>query len=208
MFDFMGAKRLVTDCKPRKAAARRAERAGVLSGLVSGTRVATQVGWRAVESLAEGDVVLTFDAGPQRIRAVSRTPIWEGRGTCPAQFWPLAVPAGAIGNSAPMRLLPRQGVMLESDRAEALSGDPFALIPAAALEGVGAIERSYPNDDLLIVSLHFDMAEVVFAEEGALMFCPEAANLLETAQAGYDYQMYSEREAAALVSGGGLGWAA
>ena len=33
------------------------------SGLVSGTHVASNMGWRAVEALSLGDLVLTFDHG-------------------------------------------------------------------------------------------------------------------------------------------------
>lgn len=40
--------------------------------LLSGTRVATVMGWRAVEALAAGDVVLTFDSGLQKLTEVRR----------------------------------------------------------------------------------------------------------------------------------------
>ena len=39
------------------------------TGLVAGTRIATAMGWRAVEAIAVGDLVLTFDNGLQPVVA-------------------------------------------------------------------------------------------------------------------------------------------
>lgn len=156
---------------------------GVMSGLVSGTMVATALGWRDVSGLQAGDLVLTFDNGLQPVRRITTTRLWGGQGPCPTAFWPLSVPAGVLGNDAPITLLPRQGVMLESDIAEQRYGDPFALIPAASLEGAHGIERAFPNDEMSIVMLHFEDAQVVFGAQGTLLFCPAADNLLEHAVA-------------------------
>ena len=171
---------------------------GVMSGLVSGTMVATALGWRDVSGLQEGDMILTFDNGLQPLRRITRTRLWAGSGPCPTAFWPLSVPAGVLGNEAPMTLLPRQGVMLESDIAEQRYGDPFALIPGASLEGVNGIERAFPNDDMTVVALHFDSAQVVFGAQGTLLFCPAQDNLLETVEAP-SYAMLSEYDATDLV---------
>ena len=154
---------------------------GVMSGIIATTKVATAIGWRDVSSLQAGDQVLTFDRGLQTLTSISRTQLWDGEGACPRAFWPLAVPAGALENTRPMMLLGKQGVMLESDVAEELYGDPFALIPSAALEGVHGIERVYPNDPIEVITLHFEDAQVVFAENGTLMFCAAGGDLLEMA---------------------------
>ncbi|MEQ8255971.1 MAG: Hint domain-containing protein, partial [Roseovarius confluentis] len=90
----------------------------VKSGLISGTKVATGMGWRPVEAIAAGDKVLTFDGGLQTITKVSRVGLWSGQDHCPRQFWPLEVPAGALGNREVMRVLPGQNIMVESDAAE------------------------------------------------------------------------------------------
>lgn len=154
---------------------------GAMSGIIAGTRVATSMGWRDVGAIQEGDMVLTFDGGLQPVVSVRRKALWSGSGVCPADFWPLIVPAGALENAKPMRLLPRQGVMLESDVAEAVLGDPFALIPAAALEGVSGIERVFPNDPVEAIALSFETDQVVFAEQGALLFCPGGGDLVQAA---------------------------
>ena len=154
---------------------------GVMSGITGGTRIATSSGWRDAAAIQAGDMVLTFDGGLQQIVRVTRQPLWTGEGPCPKRFWPLLVPAGAIDNVKAMMVLPRQGVMLESDLAEAALGDPFALIPAAALEGERGVERVYPNDPIEVVTLHFEADQVIFAEHGALLFCPAGGDLVQMA---------------------------
>ena len=176
---------------------------GVMTGIVAGTRVATSMGWREAGALQKGDLVLTFDGGLQTVMGVTRSPLWSGAGHCPAHFWPLLVPAGAIDNAKPMLVLPRQGVMLESDLAENVLGDPFALIPAAALDGVRGIERIYPNDPIEVISLRFATDQVIFAEQGTLLFCPAGGDLLKLALQGSrefcPYRMLPETCALELV---------
>ena len=118
--------------------------AGLASGLITGTVVATAAGWRPVEAIVRGDLVLTFDRGMQPVRAVIRGIHWDRDGDCPRSLWPLGVPAGALGNQQAMTLLPEQCVMVESDTAEVMFGDPFALSNAGDLVGLRGIERVEP----------------------------------------------------------------
>lgn len=178
---------------------------GAMSGIAAGTRVATAIGWRDAAALQAGDMVLTFDGGLQEVRAVLRRRLWEGRGPCPEAFWPLAVPAGALENAKAMMLLPNQGVMLESDLAEELYDDPFALVPAVAFAGLHGIERVFPGDPIDVVCLQFESDQVVFAEQGALLFCPAGGDLVQRAVQGpvqhCPYRMLPEPCAIALVQG-------
>ena len=176
---------------------------GVMSGIVVGTRIATAQGWRDAGSIRAGDRVLTFDGGLQIVTRVTRQPLWSGAGPCPEAFWPLLIPTGTIENAAPLKVLPRQGVLLESDLAEQARGDPFALIPAVALEGRGGVERVFPNDPVEVVTLHFEADQVIFAEHGALLFCPSGGDLVQMAMRGpaqpCPYQMLPEPCAFELV---------
>ena len=156
--------------------------AGGDAGLVVGTRIATATGWRPVEAIAAGDRVLTFDAGLQTVTRVERLRLWSEDDPCPQQFWPMEVPAGALGNRERMLILPGQNIMLESDTAEDLYGDPFSLIPAGAMEGVRGIDRVPPEQDVEIVLLHFPEEQVVFAENGALFLCPASLDMIECAR--------------------------
>ena len=175
---------------------------GLASGLVTGTMVATAMGWRPVEALAKGDLILTFDRGLQPLRGVTRGLHWEVDTICPEVLWPLMVPAGALGNEHDMTLLPEQAVMIESDTADMLYGDPFTLIHAADLDGYRGIERMPPMMELEVIQLQFDADEVIFANSGALVHCAAAGLIgvdeLLAAHAG-GYSILPGDEAAWLV---------
>ena len=143
------------------------------SGLVSGTRVATTIGWRPVEAVIPGDEVLTFDEGLKPVTRVVRSVLWPNPKSCPRHLCPLQVSAEALGNHADMLLLPEQLVMLESDIAEQIFGDPFSLLPAQALDGFRGIVRVKPETRIEVVSICFESDQVVFANIGALFFCPK-----------------------------------
>ncbi len=145
---------------------------GLACGLVAGTRIATAMGWRPVEAIAEGDLVLTFDRGLQPVRAITRGLNWSSDTPCPKGLRPLSVPAGALGNQEAMTLLSDQSVMVESDTADALFGDPFALVPASSLDGFRGIARIRDMVELDVIQLQFDCDEIIFASLGALAFCP------------------------------------
>ncbi len=152
---------------------------GRLSGVESGTLVATSMGWRPVEAITAGDMVLTFDAGMQMVTNVTRERLWTKDEPCPKAFWPLEIPAGALGNREALRLLANQSIMVESDAAEDMFGDPFSLLPANAFEGICGIERVPPQSDFEVVVLQFASEQIVFAKDGTLLFCPSSRDILD-----------------------------
>jgi hypothetical protein len=145
-----------------------------MHGFAAGALVATHLGWRPVEALTTGDHVLTFDNGLQPITAVTRGAYWLAPGDCPDHLLPISVPVGVLGNDRPMTLLPEQSVMVESDAAEELLGDPFALISAEGLLGFKGIHRMRPWQAFDVVTLHFVQDQVIYADGGALVYCPAA----------------------------------
>lgn len=178
-----------------------------MRGITSGTRIATAEGWRPVEYLTVGTHVLTFDNGPQEIVAITRSAQFVHGDVAPDFASPIDVPAGVIGNSEPMVLLPEQNVMIESDEAEAISGDPFALVPAKALVGFQGVERFRALRPFEVITLHFANDEVIYAEGGALVLAQAdvpgtVASLDDLGQPGLatPYVAYTGREAAALVA--------
>lgn len=151
------------------------------SGLVAGTKVATPAGWSAVENLQIGNEVLTFDGGMQTLIGLTRKVFAVASDD--AASLPMFVPAGALGNLEDMTMLPHQPVMIESDLAEEMTGDPFALIPAAALDGIRGIAVAVrPQDMLEVIQLHFAQDEIVFANIGALFLCRAQADLFSDLQ--------------------------
>lgn len=175
----------------------RAVHESALSGIVAGTRVATAIGWRNVEDLREGDAVLTFDNGLRSLLGIRRKALWDGNGACPSRYQPLHVPRGAIGNREEMLLLPRQGVLVESDIAEEELGDPFVLVRAEALDGVCGISRRRPIFSPEVFVLEFEEDQVIFASSGALCVCPAAGDMLtrlfsRNAEPTSDYTILSQ----------------
>lgn len=155
------------------------------TGMVSGTKVATQTGWAKVESVTEGQQVLTFDGGLQTVVAVTRHVLMADL-DCIAS-WPMVVPSGALGNREDMTILPHQSVMIESDTADEMTGDPFAVIPAMALDGFRGITQSRPCEWVEIIQLHFAQDEIVFANIGALFMCHAQVDLMsDAAPSPYD----------------------
>ncbi|WP_191090172.1 Hint domain-containing protein [Histidinibacterium aquaticum] len=170
------------------------------AGILAGTKVATGRGWTAVENLKSGDEVLTFDGGLQRLRGVHVFDVWAGAEN-DVDLWPLRVPEGALGNREEITILPGQAVLIESDIAEDVFGDPFALLPAAALEMYRGISRVKPTRSVRIVTLDFESGreEIVFGNLGALFHVPVGGSMLQAAMAEARYQVLSMGEADALV---------
>ncbi|SEO67735.1 Hint domain-containing protein [Salinihabitans flavidus] len=144
---------------------------GLGCGLIEGTQVATEGGWIAAETLRLGDRVLTFDGGLQEVLAVVHEELWCTIGPCPEACWPLLVPAGNIGNRNEILVLPHQGVLIETDRARDRWGDPFAVVPGAALAALPGVERLEPYGVVEVVKPVFAEDQMIFADHGALLFC-------------------------------------
>lgn len=135
-------------------------------GLFAGTRIATEAGWCAVERVSVGDRVPTFDNGLQTVVEISRLTRPLG---LPTYARPVHVPARALGNNHDLVLLPDQSVMVESDAAEALFGDPFAVLKARDVVGFRNITRIAGDANREVVNLHFAAHEVLRIEGGALI---------------------------------------
>lgn len=135
-------------------------------GIDASAHLATSTGHKAARDIKVGDQVLTFDNGLRAVRSVKKTHFAVRHDALP-----VFVPAGAIGNKADLVVPERQVLMIESDRAEALFGDPFALVRAGDLVGYNGICRIIPVKELELVTLEFETDEVVFGSKGELFFC-------------------------------------
>lgn len=133
----------------------------LVAGIFPATRIATPQGWRAAAFLRPGQVVLTVGAGPLALTAI------EPRS---APLWVLDLPEGALGNRAPLRLPPGQALLLETELAEPLTGAPFALIPAQALEGWRQIE-CLPNAAAPL-GLRLESDELIYGGPGLILGLP------------------------------------
>ena len=147
-------------------------------GFVAGTCVASNLGWKPVEDLCIGDKVLTFDNDMQRLTDIQRETVHTAfLGTRPSDA-PLFVPRGALENRVDLWLMPDQGVMIEDETLCDRYGDPFAVVPAGALDGVRGIERRKPPAEFHVTVLSFADDQILYAEGGLLCFCPRPRQIL------------------------------
>lgn len=159
-------------------------------GILAGTRIATEDGWRPVETLQPGDWVMTFDHGVQELLRIERI----APASAPRV---ILVPQDALGNATPMLLLGDQSVMVESDLAGAAFGDPFVLVPSETLEGLRGIEAVTLESAPDIFRLHFAGTEVVYANGWGLIHC--AADMADTYEAEPRAYPILPQEAARMV---------
>ncbi len=149
------------------------------AGLVAGTQVATETGWRPVETLCAGDRLLSFDNGVQPIVDLQREHLGAvAAGRPVAALQAIKVPVAALGNDAPFWLMPDQGVLLESDKALEILGDPFALVPARALVGVNGIRLAAPGGGVTVTTLAFARDEAIYTAGGPLLYCPRPRSVI------------------------------
>ena len=144
------------------------------TGLLSGCYVAAASGWRPVESVAVNDMLLTFDYGLWPVREVRRETLCVAGMLTPSVYDSVFVPANALGNTKDIELLPDQGVLIESDAACDVHGDPFAVVLARSLVGFRGIRRTPARREIEVITLVFARAQVIYANGGALVHCPPA----------------------------------
>lgn len=149
-----------------------------LAGFIGGTHVASNLGWRGVDALCAGDLVLTFDHGMQPIVDVQRDIAMVPDADLPRSQRPVLIPEGALNNRTDMWMMPEQGLMVESDAAIDVLGDPFAVVPAQALIGFRGIRRADASDRLEVTTLAFGRDEVIYVEGGMLAHCPRPRRIL------------------------------
>lgn len=146
--------------------------APVTRGLLPQTQIATARGWMPASRLRTGDMVLTFDHGA--LPLVDVVSFETDVAASPMEERAVAVPVGALENRSPLVLLPGQGVLIDCDQAEEMFGDPFALVPAAALVGLrGIAEVDMPQDAGLCP--RFAQDQLIYANGAALWLCPGVA---------------------------------
>jgi hypothetical protein len=129
----------------------------VVTGVPAGTGILTLDGSLPVEHLTPGDRVITR-RGAMRLLAVSVTVVRDAA--------MMRIAPGALGHDRPDRPLhlpARQPVLLRDWRAPALFGMGQAMVPAARLAD-GAFVAPVTLPEVRLFALHFDAAEVIYAD--------------------------------------------
>jgi hypothetical protein len=172
------------------------------AGFLSGTHVASNLGWCRVDNLSVGDKVLTFDNGMRPVIDIQREIFCTDPAEAPRSFWPIFVPIGALDNRVGLFLMPEQGVLLEAETTRDALGDPFAVVPARALQSITGVNTRAPEHPLEVTILSFDTDEVVYVEGGLRAHCPRPRTLLTDEARAMDdvYNVLPLPEAKKLVA--------
>lgn len=132
-----------------------------------GTLIDTPHGPVPVEALCRGDMVITQDDGPQRLRWIGR--VSYGRHDLAAQpsLWPVRIAAGAFGPGRPARDLvvsPQHRVLVGGWRAELHFGCAELLVAALHLVNGTTVTRIMPKAGVSYIHLLFDRHQIVTSE--------------------------------------------
>jgi hypothetical protein len=138
----------------------------VIPCFTPGTLILTDRGEVAVEQLRVGDLVVTRDGGPQRVRWIGRKDLSLAHLVVNPALRPVLIPQGALGAGLPardMRVSPQHRVLVEGPRAEMLFGEPEVLVAAAHLVGHGGIRQDL-TPGVSYIHIMFDAHEIVCSD--------------------------------------------
>lgn len=123
-----------------------------------GTLISTARGEIPVESLVEGDLVVTSGNGLQPVR-------WVGHRSFAAKggFAPICISKGTLGNTRDLLVSPAHRMVVSDARIEALFSENAVLVPAKSLVDGDRIYRK-TGGTVTYYHILFDAHEVIFAE--------------------------------------------
>ena len=132
-----------------------------------GTIIDTDLGPRPVESITEGDLVVTQDNGLQPVRWIGSRRLDSIDLMRHPQFYPIRIAAGAMGGGLPycdLTLSPQHRVQLCDWRAEYLFAESKVLVAAKHLVDGARITVDDTVAAVTYCHLLFDRHEIVFAD--------------------------------------------
>lgn len=135
---------------------------------VAGVRILTPKGYVPVETLEEGDRVITRDHGTQALRWVGKTVLPASMLRDRPELRPVRIKAGAFGPDEPMqdlRVSRQHRILVRDWRSQVMFGEEGGVLaPALSLINDDTIITEAPDQDVEYIHLAFDAHEVVYAE--------------------------------------------
>ncbi|HMQ41537.1 MAG TPA: Hint domain-containing protein [Paracoccus sp. (in: a-proteobacteria)] len=131
-----------------------------------GTMIMTEHGERPIETLHQGDMILTMDSGYQPIRWIGATHVSEETLRENDNLRPIRIPAGALGNNIPLHDLivsPQHRILIRSKIARRMFNRNEVLIAAKHLLNGGAIAIANDLKSTQYFHILFDKHELVFS---------------------------------------------
>lgn len=136
-----------------------------LGGVAYGSRILTPSGERLVESLQQGDQVMTVDHGVQTVRWVGHVPVGHVR-TCETTQG-LLLSAESLEPGTPCRditVLPEQRVLLTGPDICEHFADEGILVPARLLLPLPAVAKAARATRQTYFGVMFDAPEIILAD--------------------------------------------
>ena len=149
-------------------------------GFVAGSRIATQAGPVAIESLCVGDLVLTRDNGFRPIRWIGGRAFDTSALNDYPELRPVRIRRGAFGSDVPsadLLVSPQHRVLLSADHVPVASAEAEILAAATDLVTLG-LARVEETAAVTYYHMMFDQHEIVWADGcWSESFLPEASAL-------------------------------
>ena len=139
--------------------------------LTGGTLIACPGGDRAIDDLAVGDLVDTWDGPAQPIRMIHRRTLSGPSFRTNRKLWPVCIQAGALGFGLPrrpLRVSPQHRMLYQHIRVPLLFGEDAVFVRAKSL--AASFEEVYVDstvEEITYFHLVFDRHEIIFAEGAA-----------------------------------------
>ncbi len=156
-------------------------------GLLHGTKVATNNGWKPVERIVAGDHIRTLDHGFKEVRRVSINRVTVPLGETRAENLPVFVPARVTDNGRPVWLMPEQGIAVDLNRLDPET-QGLSVVPARLLSGKCQLKSRAPGSSFAVSTLFLEQDEVICVEGGLQAYCPSGRFNMHTAS---DHKLYS-----------------
>ena len=138
-------------------------------GLPALTCVKTDRGWTAVEDIEVGSYVETFDDGWQPVQTIIRRKVEAVFSGEAYRTKLVRIGSNIVGNTTDLYLPAAQPVLLESDVAEDVFGDPFPIVTAQSLVEADIAEEVLISGSVELFEHHFARSQLVFCSGGAVL---------------------------------------
>ncbi len=168
-----------------------AHEAAAVTGLAAGTLVETDAGWIAVERVAAGMRVATWDGGFQPVLRAECRHLWPTGDRAR-----VLVPGGALGNCSDLALAAGQLVLIETPVAEAVLGSAAVLVRARMLDGFRGVTRRHVPQPLALHRLTFGQDEAIYVNTGTIVHCE---GILRPAEGEEFFPVLDDAQARALL---------
>lgn len=171
----------LTELGPNDSLGAIIDNVSMLVCFAAGTLIDTATGPRAVEALAQGDLIWTKDAGLLALRWIGTRRVGLPELLADPALRPIVFAPGSLGAGMPDRALalsPQHRLCLGGWRAELHFGQPEVLVPAHALVNGTTIRQADPRSAVTYVHFLLDGHQIV-RSNGVLSesFFPSALSL-------------------------------